>query len=927
MGRARAVAAVVMTSALAIVFLGLVRGQQIHRNSFEVREPAWIKGTADAAFRELVHEITDATAHTGQYSEHLQISTQQGSYIYYSYPTSRAPITDELSISLWVKANRPGIQLLARVVLPKEHNPNNLDEPLTTLLRGDLYQPVSRWQRLELRRPIKQAGQQQQIMRAQLKRDVDFTDAYIDRLMLNVYAGPGLTDVWMDDLEIGPVMEPTPYQATGRMVPPVQLLPPAGKPRKSSHGAVVEMDRGQLLVNGKPFFFRGIRHSGTPLEALRTAGFNTVWLNSTASSALIQEAATLGLWIVPMLPATSEMGVASVLPTSARSGPKEAERITISQQIARFLERDNVLFWDVGGSLTEEQAAPVVKTVSSVHAADPQRPVGADAWDGLRPYSRNLDLLGTHRWPLLTGLELPQYRVWLNQRRLLARPGAFMWTWVQTHLPDWYTELVYGRQASASFSEPIGPQPEHIRLLTYIALAAGCRGLGLWSDQFLADSHQGRDRLLTVALLNQELTMLEPLLVGATEPSWIDTSDRNVKAALLRTERGILVLPIWMGKGAQFVPGQAAAAKLSITVPQVPANMQPWEVSPGRVQALHEERTIGGTKITLPEFGLTAAVVFTGDQGNGMVARFQDQARQMSKTAAKWSHDLAEEEIRKVAGVEEQLEQAGHSLPDGQKLLENARQRLQNCTDLFAKGDFREADAEGQRALRPLRILMRLQWLQATKELEDLPVASPYAVSFFTLPEQWRFLEQVRHAKAGANVLPGGDFELSPDRVAEGWQPQESTLVSDEITCVARRVTTKPKQGRQCLMLQILPKGLPPYPAALERAFVAINSPSVRLPPGTLVRISAWMSIPGTIATSVDGALFYDSAGGEPLAVRQTDSMSWRKFTLYRRVPPSGMIHVTLALTGVGAAYFDDIRIEPLTADSAASAGGSRATN
>jgi hypothetical protein len=908
-----------MASALTVGFLGLARSQQIHRNGFEVRESLWMKGTADAAFRELAHDISDSSAHTGQSSEHLQISTQQGSYIYYYYPTNRAPITDDLSISLWLKANRPGVQLLARVVLPKEHNPNNLQEPLTTLLRGDVYQPVSRWQRLELRRPIKQAGQQQQIMRAQLKRDIDFTDAYIDRLLLNVYAGPGLTEVWIDDLEIGPVMESSPFQATSRTVAPVRLLPPADKSRKAIRGAVVEMDRGQLRVNGKPFFFRGIRRGDTPLDTLRATGFNTVWVDGAASPALIEEAATLGLWLVPVLPVTNETGIASssVLPAGSRSKGGEPERSPVSQQIARFLERDNVLFWDVGGSLTEEQVGPVMKTVSFVHAADPQRPVGADAWDGLRPYSRNLDVFGTHRWPLLTGLELPQYRVWLNQRRLLARPGAFMWTWVQTQLPNWYTEQVYGRQASDTFSEPISPQPEHIRLLTYIALAAGCRGLGFWSDQFLADSHQGRDRLLTVALLNQELKMLEPLLVTAADPNWIDTSDRNVKAALLRTEHGILVLPIWMGRGAQFVPGQAAVSKLTITVPQVPASMQPWEISPSGVHALHEERTIGGTKITLPEFGLTAAVVFAGDQANGMVARFQDQARQMSKTTAKWSHDLAEEEIRKVAMIEEKLEQGGHSLPDSKKLLEDASRRLQTCTGNLAKGDFHEADAEGQRALRPLRILMRYQWLQATKELEDLPVASPYALSFFTLPEQWRFLEQVRRAKAGPNVLPGGDFELAPERVAEGWAPQETTLPSDEVTCIARRVTTKPKEGRQCLMLQILPKGLPPYPAALERAFVAINSPSVRLPPGTLVRISTWMSLPGTITTSVDGALFYDSAGGEPLAVRQTDSISWRKYTLYRRVPSSGTIHVTLALTGIGTAYFDDVRIEPLTADSA----------
>src|SRR5262249_23151709 len=228
------------------------------------------------------------------------------------------------------------------------------------------------------------------------------------------------------------------------------------------------------------------------------------------------------------------------------------------------------------------------------------------------------------------------------------------------------------------------------------------------------------------------------------------------------------------------------------------------------------------------------------------------------------------------------------------------------------------ADAEAQRVLRPLRILMRQQWTEATKaDLEGLPVASPYAVSFYTLPQHWRFIEQLHRTKPGANVLPGGDFELHPDQAAEGWWPQENALASDEVTFVAKRVANRPKEGKQCLMLQILAKGPPPHPAALERAFLAIHSPSVQLPPGTLVRISAWMSIVGGVSTSVDGALFYDSAGGEPLAVRQTDDMAWRKFTLYRWVPPSGTIHVTLALTGLGTAFFDDVRIEPMTTSTA----------
>src|SRR5262249_21723153 len=156
--------------------------------------------------------------------------------------------------------------------------------------------------------------------------------------------------------------------------------------------------------------------------------------------------------------------------------------------------------------------------------------------------------------------------------------------------------------------------------------------LGFWSDRFLADSHSGRDRLLELALLNQEFQMLEPLLLGDSpkEPEWIDTSRPEVKAAVLRSGRGILVLPIWLGGHGQFVPGQAAVPELVFTVPQVPANCQAWEVLPGRLRSYKCERILGGTRIRLHDFNLTSAIVFTADLGpTGLVVRFQEQQRRM----------------------------------------------------------------------------------------------------------------------------------------------------------------------------------------------------------------------------------------------------------------------------------------------------------
>jgi hypothetical protein len=917
-------------------------GQQVHRNGFEGRNPSWVRGGADAPFDEVAHVLTDQGAHDGQRAEYLAIKAGQGTYVHYQYPCGRAPISEELSASVWIKANHPGVQILARVVLPHERDPNNLDSRLTTLLRGDGYRLVGRWQRLELGRPVALAKQQQQLMQAQLGRALNFSDAYVEALVLNVYTGQGVSEVWIDDLEVGPVLDHLPPNRGGQ--------PAALASRPTHRGALVEFNGSQLRVGGKPFFIRGIRHSDTPFKALRLAGFNAVWVDPTADPASLQQAADLGFWLVPSLPVAEPE--AHLVSTE-----------TLGQDVGRFPALDAVLFWDLGGALAAEQTGLVMRSAALVRGADPGRPIGADVWDGLLPYSRTLNLMSVHRWPLMTAMELKDYCEWLQQRRLLANPGTFLWTWIQTHIPDWYTTLLYDRGPGAAFDEPVGPQPEQIRLLTYTALGAGCRGLGFWSDRFLADSHHGRDRLLALALLNQELEMVEPLLLTADGPAqWVDTDVPDVKVAVLRSGKGLLVLPMWLGAGAQFVPGQLASNRLSFVIPQVPQGTQVWEVSPGYVGAItppRVERVVGGTRVSLPEFGLTTALVITSD--TNLVIRFQEQCRARRQLAAQWTYELAVQELQKVWLVEEQLEKMQHTVPDASQLLKNARDRLKVCKEHWDNRMFTETYLEGQRALRPVRILMRAQWEQATRTL-GTPVASPYAVSFYTLPRHWQLMDEVKRAKAGANVLPGGDFEDEASGPQEAWAQQETTLDDvelvpprrvSEVGLAPRDVKNEAKQetksdakkgdkletkkggkvdekldkkpaagppphlpavGKQCLMLQIKPKHPDAVPQALERTFLAVNSPPVRLPPGTLVKISGWIRIPAPLTATADGALLYDSAGGEPLAFRARAATPWTRVVLYRRVPPSGMLNVTLALTGLGAAYFDDIKIEPLQA-------------
>jgi hypothetical protein len=958
--RRRAFLASLLALAVALIFLAPAGADQLLREGFEGTDPLWVKGAVEGVAREVAHRMAEhpkEQVHRGDRCEFIQVAVESGTAVYYTFDTGRAPVTDELKASLWLRGNRPGAQLMARVVLPHEPNPERIEESLTVLLRGDTYTQAGRWQRLDLSKPPSLLLAQQRLLRDQLKHDVNVADAYIDRLVLNVNGGPGDNQVWIDDLEIGPVQDASPFKTTGRTNPsPGAPLSPA-----PTRGRLVELRRDGLRVDNKPYFFRAIRWSDTPLNVLKEAGINTLCFDAGVDPKVIAEASSKGFFVVPSMPLADT--------------PKVADALTVA--IQRFTANDNVLFWDVGGGgLAKEQARAAGDVARLIRGTDAQRPIAVDVWDGFQDYrmmtNANL-MIGMHRWPLMTGLELGQYRDWLTQRRNLAKyqgvPDPFAWTWVQTHLPDWYTTLVYDKPgAQSSFDEPIGPQPEQIRLLTYIAVGSGCRGLGYWSDRFLADSHTGQDRLLTMAMLNRELTMIQPLLLTSQAPEWIETSVGDVKAAVFRPlpegGRGVVILPMWLGNGGQFVPGQGAYNGLKITLP-LPQYLQVWEVLPGVVRPVEAvERTPGGVQITLKEFDLTTALVCTSDID--LIVEFQKAERNNHQLAAQYAHDLAVAELKKVRAVYERLDQVGHRLNDGAELLGKAERSLQQTEDLWDAHRYGEAYLEAQRALRPLRILQRASWEAARKDLVsgsaepvrtaqkvtraqappdtgrtaapttgapppgirpavgpaslsgyaavlDTPVSSPYAVSFYTLPRHWQFMDEVRACTPGANVLPGGDFEAAPGGWPEAWLEQKVTLPSDGVELSADRVTDEAKEGKQCLRLRIKAKDLLHPPAALERTFLAVHTPAVRLQPGTLVRVTGWVRLPGGIGASTDGALVYDSAGGEPLAIRLTGGQpKWKQFTLYRKVPATGTINVTMALTGIGTAYFDDVKIEPL---------------
>lgn len=861
-----------------------------HRDSFEQGTMAWRSGTADAPFQENRHQISNTVAHTGTHSEHIHLIAKSGTNIYYWYGLPRAEIVEDMLISVWIKANRPGLKIAARVVLPRESNSKNLDQPVTMLVVGDMYVQSGQWQQLWLRNPLKEVASQASLLQGELNRKVNVEGAYFDQLQLNVYSGPGEHLVWIDDVEVSPVLNISTSEPKNTSTP-TSITP------MRSNTPLVELTRNKLMVNKQTFFMRGIRYTDTnSLKNLREIGFNTLWIDSKTPESVLTSAVREGFWLIPELrPPTG--GLAALTSVSLRN------------EIDRFPRTDHVLAWQLSGEsgLTTDQADIVSKSLRGSRTQG--QLYSGSVWNGYRQYSQHLEMIGVHRWPLMTTLNPIEYRDWLVSRTRLAQPDAYFWTWVQTHVPESTKVMLTGVERNKNQAD-LGPNPGQIRLMSFLALSAGYRGLGFWADASLNDEKLGKARKLELALLNQHFNLLEPFLATMQDIVWINTRDPRIHCAVARCEGGFLVLPIWTTPENQFVMGPSHVKHLQLVIPGVPIDSQVYEVVPGDLRALHHRRAAGGVEVVIPEFSICTALLCTNDANK--IGTIQQKAQQSARQTAQWAYDAAREELTTVEAVHEQLKSHGLNRPYDHQLREQAYKHLQDAFQSFSRGnlaDQRLSYQASQRSGQYIRQLMRNHWDYTVKGLSS-PVSSPYTLSYYTLPRYYDWLKQTNQGQLSGNLLRDGDCEAPVGPVPTGWSIKKDTL--DEVLLAEARVSESPHEGNQCWKLSITPKDPNYAPDALERTFLALTTPPVQLPPGTTVKLTGWYRIPQPLKASADGLLIYDSAGTEALGVRLYHSTNWKKIDLYRTVPSSGQISLSIALTGMGTVYLDDLKIESI---------------
>ncbi len=894
-----------MLTALVVVATA-ARAQTPWYEGFEGPDPTWRAAGGDAQFRVLAHHRVQQEAFTGQGCEHLAISANTGTYVYFRHDVGWPWVIDELLPTVRVKSDRQGLQLLARVVLPRTKDPQS-GRPLTTLVHGSTYTAIGRWQQLRIEEVPQQLARRTRVLRAEFGPEVDPREAYVDAILLNVFGGPGVTHVWIDDLDIAGYVgaEPESRQlpapdTASRASSPAPRMDTTGwtgggrsDPGRAVPSPRIELVGSVLLVDGKPFFPRMIQYRGESLALIERLGFNTVWLDEPASLEILDESARLGLWLVCPPPSPTQ--------GNWRDGDQ-----TPPTSIGPGYER--VLAWDLGQSLPADQLDALKQRAAQVRAADRHtaRPLICGPTSDLRTFSRYVDVLMIGRSPLGTSLELRQYGTWLRERPRLAQLGKPIWTTVPTQpdpriLRQWAALGLTGPSLAAASSE-------QIRLLTYTAATVGVRGL-LFESLHPLDAPDATtlNRARALELMNLELTLMEPWLAAGDLVTTVPGSQPEVLGSLLRADRARLLVPVWSGPGAQFVPGQSAANCVSLKVPGVPESDNAYRLAPGALEPLRHERVAGGTRVTLDEFGLTSLVLLTGEPL--VIYDLRQRANAIARRAAQLQRELAGAKLQAVEHVHQQCPLDATGEPQSLAWLAAAQQGIRAADASLGTRDYAAAYEHAQRAMRPLRLLERAHWEPAVEALVS-PVSHPAAISFNTLPAYRALVGQIASTHSRASLIGEGRFDDLDSMLRAGWRHFQRA--SAGIDADAELASVAAHSGRFGLRLTARPAPGGDADVLIENPPCWVTGPAVRLEPGQMVSIHGWVQVPAPITGSVDGLLIVDSLSGEPLGERIHKTAGWQQFALYRMATEPETLTVTFALSGLGEAWIDDVTIQSI---------------
>jgi hypothetical protein len=831
------------------------------------------------------HERTPAEKHAGLSSEHFRFQTGHGSKILVAHSVDPSHLIPELQPEVWLKANRGGIRLAARVVIPPAANRGG-QGPVKIMIDGPRYDHIGNWQRLSFGTGAdsveQRARDQLWTLSSKTGAALDIDKAYVDLIVLNLYTGPGACDVWIDDLRMGGAVTAETASpdaaATGSIEDAYAVRLVAQQEGDPEATSWVRFDGNIIELGGQPFFARAVLHNGEPLDFLKELGFNVVELRGPPTLEQLMAAQSLDLWLVAPPPASAGL-----------------------QPIG--LEFDRVLAWSVGRNLSGRDLDHAIQTAKEIRYSDPRkgRPILADVRSNWSDYGQTVNIVATGCDPLGGGFRLSEYGQWLAQRQRLAGPSVPIWAAIPTELPS---EVVTQIAALSGRVPPTPFAPQQVEAAVFEALAGGARGLRFLSRTRLdATDPVTLLRAQTIRWLNVRVSQFEPWGAGGAVAGPVAQADPNLKVTALRTERARLLLIQRVTGLEQWTAGDAPLSKVSFVDVGASATDRAYWLAPSGMIPLPLSTIHGGAQIELEHCPSLAAVVVADSPV--VVNRVSSAYRTLAgQSLSQLRTDLIRNWLAIVQLVDRQMSQLGQVDPAASAAINEAITLLQRSETMLASGNELTADECADQCEQRLASARR-QFLSQARGPFHSAAASALLIHPLLVPQHWGLANHLSQANWFPNALAGGDFENLPHLVQNGWINRRSE--EDDIETLVELTPSAAVGGR--LGLSLTAKSNRAGLEVVESAPVWITSGDIPVRGGQIVRVHGWAKLAAPLQGSREGLTIIDSLGGASLAERITEVGQWQEFSLYRGVPADGRFNVTFALTGLGTAQVDEVTV------------------
>lgn len=846
-----------------------------HFDGFESKQSSWRLIDADNRASVLERKRVTNEKHGGFGCEHLRITAGEGSFAYIGHNVPPATVIAELSPSIWLKSNRPGIQLMARVTLPRTTS-RTTGKPMTTLLYGPLYTDTGYWQKLSFQDLYAAFERQIRIIRSQTTEPIDPREAFIDMIVINAYGGVGETELWIDDLEIKGHVSP---DRASESFPEVVAEPAESLTQTDEF----TFRGGKILINGRPAFIRAIEHNGESLAHLKELGFSAVILSQPADEKLRDDAARNNLWLISPPPV-------DVVGASIDS---------------RY---DRVIGWTLGNYLNSRDVALCRLRAEELRRHDlKHRPMLCGVESNLWNFSRLIDIAVVSRGGAFTSCSGAQSIDWLRQRKQLSRPGGSVWAAISTQCPEpmvQQLQTIFPRESN-------GPLPEmsQLRLAAYQAIAGGAQGLTFRSRSSLQNgSPAARQRSNMLRRLNIELAQIEPWAAGGEGMTDLHASAPEIRIASLRLERSRLLMIFHNAPDQQYASASTDGQFITFVDETAPTSARAWLLQPANLEPLKTGRRPGGLEITLAPNREVTLVVVT--EHASTLRELTNRLTANARLTAQLEYTITQTELTNAADTIGKLQGHGQSLPQATQQLGSVRASAQQAERFMLGGDYRASVFYSMKAMQQLHTVRRTHWERASLAFPS-PTASPLSCSFSTLPRHYELGNLLKDGKWGVNHLAGGTLEDLEHLTRTGWKNHRHS--DSELNTVVQIDPAAARSGGGGLRLKAWPKQGQPTPKSIESPPVWITSSPTPMKAGTLVRIHGWAQLAEPVRGSSDGLVIFDSVAGMDLGHRLTETGKWKEFTLYRAVENDTEVVVTFALSGVGEAWLDDVSITPVS--------------